>query len=132
HQYPTSLSGGMRQRVALVRTLLPDPTILLFDEPFSALDFVTKLRLENLVAKLVKQYEKTVLFVTHDLAEAISMSDRVLLMKGNPGEIVKTYTIPSTLRNTSPFLVRRHPDYQPIFDTIWEDFHQLDENEVMM
>lgn len=128
-QYPSELSGGMRQRVALVRTLLPDPAILLFDEPFSALDFVTKLRLENLVAKMVKQYEKTVLFVTHDLAEAISMSDRIFLMKANPGEIVKTYTVPEDLRNTSPFLVRRHEAYQAIFDEIWNDFHAINKGE---
>ncbi|MEI3605445.1 ATP-binding cassette domain-containing protein [Pseudogracilibacillus sp. SE30717A] len=118
--YPSELSGGMRQRIALVRTLITDPEILLFDEPFSALDYVTKLKLENLVAKLMKTYNKTAILVTHDLGEAISMSDRIFLMEGSPGRIAKTFNVPEELRNEAPFFVRRHPKYQPIFDEIWE------------
>lgn len=118
--YPSELSGGMRQRVALVRTLIIDPEILLFDEPFSALDYVIKLRLENLVAKLIKTYHKTVILVTHDLGEAISMSDRIFLMESSPGKIAKTFIVPEELRDETPFLVRRHPKYQPLFDNIWK------------
>lgn len=118
--YPSELSGGMRQRIALVRTLITDPEILLFDEPFSALDYVTKLKLENLVAKLMKTYNKTAILVTHDLGEAISMSDRIFLMEATPGRIAKTFTVPEDLRNKAPFFVRRHPKYQPIFDEIWK------------
>src|SRR5699024_1939865 len=79
--YPDSLSGGMRQRAALVRTLITDPEILLLDEPFSALDFFTKLKLEDLVSELLKTYQKTAVLVTHDIGEAISMSDRIFLME---------------------------------------------------
>src|SRR5690625_7411274 len=78
--YPDSMSGGMRQRAALVRTLITDPEILLLDEPFSALDFLTKLKLEDLVSELLKTYQKTAVLVTHDIGEAISMSDRIFLM----------------------------------------------------
>lgn len=125
--YPDELSGGMRQRIALVRTLITNPDILLFDEPFSALDYVTRLRLENLVAKLMKTYHKTAILVTHDLAEAISMSDKIFLMSANPGAIKKTFIIPETLRKEVPFYVRRHPDYQPLFDEIWRYLHTDEE-----
>jgi len=117
--YPNELSGGMRQRVALVRTLITNPDVLLFDEPFSALDYVTRLRLENLVAKLMKSYGKTVILVTHDLGEAISMSDKILLMQSKPGKIVKSFSIPNEIREETPFYVRRLPEYQPLFDEIW-------------
>src|SRR5699024_289145 len=103
----------------LVRTLIIDPEALLFDEPFSALDYVTQLRLENLVAKLMKSYHKTVILVTHDLGEAISMSDRIFLMHSKPGKIIKTFSIPEEIREETPFFVRRHPEYQPLFDDIW-------------
>lgn len=118
--YPSELSGGMRQRIALVRTLITNPEILLFDEPFSALDYVTKLKLENLVAKLMKTYNKTAILVTHDLGEAISMSDRIFLMETSPGKVAKTFDVPVELRKEAPFFVRRHPKYQAIFDKIWK------------
>src|SRR5699024_5143696 len=124
NDYPDSLSGGMRQRVALVRTLMNDPPILLLDEPFSALDYLTKLRLENLISELLKSYNKTAILVTHDLAEAISMSDRIILMDASPGRIAKTFDIPKTIREEVPFYVRRHPDYQPVFDEIWKHFNR--------
>ena len=88
-QYPRELSGGMRQRAALVRTLATDPKILLLDEPFSALDYQTKLKLEELVFNLLNKYKKTSLLVTHDIEEAIAMSDRIYLLQANPGKIAK-------------------------------------------
>lgn len=118
--YPSSLSGGMRQRIALIRTLITNPELLLFDEPFSALDYVTKLKLENTVHTLMKKYNKTAILVTHDLGEAISMSDRIFLMKSSPGKIAKVFNIPEKLRNIEPFYVRRHPEYQQLFDSIWQ------------
>ncbi len=128
NKYPDALSGGMRQRISLVRTLMTDPDILLLDEPFSALDYVTKLKLENVVAEMVRTYGKTTILVTHDLAEAISMSDTIVLMQASPGEIAKTFTVPEELRKETPFFVRRHPSYQALFDQVWE---QLNEDQTM-
>ncbi|ALX48436.1 ABC transporter ATP-binding protein [Lentibacillus amyloliquefaciens] len=122
--YPDSLSGGMRQRVALVRTLITNPNILLLDEPFSALDYQTKLKLENLVWDLLHMYKKTSVLVTHDIGEAIAMSDRLILMNANPGSIAKTFEVPIELRNEEPFLARRHPKYQLLFDKVWEELEK--------
>lgn len=124
NEYPSSLSGGMRQRVALVRTLMTDPQILLLDEPFSALDYQTKLKLENLVSQLLKNYHKTAILVTHDIGEAISMSDRIIIMDANPGLISKIVEVPIELRHETPFFVRRHPKYQAIFDNIWKELNK--------
>lgn len=121
NQYPTSLSGGMRQRVALVRTLINNPKIFLLDEPFSALDYQTKLKLEDLVGKLLKEYNKTAILVTHDIGEAIAMSDRILVMARNPGRIAKTFEVPIEIRQTSPLEARKHSKYQPLFDKVWDE-----------
>lgn len=123
-RYPSSLSGGMRQRAALVRTLINDPKILLLDEPFSALDYQTKLKLEDLVSKLLKTYQKTAVLVTHDIGEAIAMSDRIIVMDANPGTIASVFDVPIELRDEQPFLVRRHPKYQLLFDRIWNELDQ--------
>lgn len=124
--YPSSLSGGMRQRAALVRTLLTDPKLLLLDEPFSALDYQTKLKLEDLVFQLLQAYEKTSILVTHDIGEAIAMSDRIILMASNPGRISTTFDVPLEVRNITPFEARKHPKYQMLFDRIWKelDIHE--------
>ncbi len=119
-QYPDELSGGMRQRIALVRTLITNPNILLLDEPFSALDYVTKLKLENIVSEMIKRYNKTAVLVTHDLGEAISMSDRIILMDAKPGRVAEIFDIPESIRQTEPFYVRRHEEYQQLFDHIWQ------------
>ncbi|WP_217589090.1 ABC transporter ATP-binding protein [Lentibacillus saliphilus] len=124
--YPDALSGGMRQRVALVRTLMTDPKVLLLDEPFSALDYLTKLKLENLVSKLLKEYNKTALLVTHDIGEAISMSDRIIVMDANPGKIAKCFEVPIELRNEEPFWVRRHPKYHVLFEKVWNELNKDD------
>ncbi|MFV9511091.1 ABC transporter ATP-binding protein [Tepidibacillus sp. LV47] len=124
--YPNQLSGGMRQRVALVRTLATNPDILLLDEPFSALDYQTKLKLEDLVAKTIKKHQKTAILVTHDLGEAIAMSDRVIILGKNPGYIKKIIEIPEFLRNTTPFLTREKPEFQTYFEMIWEEMDDHD------
>ncbi|OEH54060.1 spermidine/putrescine ABC transporter ATP-binding protein [Oceanobacillus sp. E9] len=127
-KYPSELSGGMRQRVALVRTLINDPKILLLDEPFSALDYQTKLKLEDLVSNLLKTYKKTAVLVTHDIGEAIAMSDRIILLDSHPGSIAKIYDVPLELRDETPFNVRKHPKYQLLFDKVWEQLEQKDDS----
>lgn len=87
--YPKSLSGGMRQRVALIRTLAISPDILLLDEPFSALDYQTRLAVSDDVYRIIKKEKKTVIMVTHDLAEAISMAERIIVLTKRPAEIKK-------------------------------------------
>ncbi len=119
HLYPSQLSGGMRQRVALVRTLATNPGLLLLDEPFSALDYQTKLQLEDLVVQTLREREKTAILVTHDLAEAIAVSDRVIVMGRNPGHIRRTFEIPDSIREAQPFYAREQPGFNELFHEIW-------------
>ncbi len=115
----------MRQRVALARTLAVNPKILLLDEPFSALDYQSKLKLEDLVVETLKAYQKTAILVTHDIGEAIAMSERVFLFSANPGMLHKVFEIPSELQQLSPFDVRQHPAYSDVFQTIWKELESL-------
>ena len=92
-KYPKDLSGGMRQRVNFARALITKPKLLFLDEPFSALDIGLKRELQNFVLKSCEEFGTSVLFITHDLMEAIRLSDKILLLKSDPGEIIKTYTI---------------------------------------
>ncbi|KAB2329036.1 ABC transporter ATP-binding protein [Bacillus mesophilum] len=124
-QFPKQLSGGMRQRAALVRTLATEPKLLMLDEPFSALDYQTKLKLEDLVSNTLKSFKKTAILVTHDIGEAIAMSDRVFLFSAGPGQIHKTFIIPKELRDSTPFDARNHPAYSDIFQTIWKELESL-------
>jgi NitT/TauT family transport system ATP-binding protein len=126
--YPNQLSGGMRQRVALVRTLATDPKMLLLDEPFSALDHQTKLKLEELVWQTLKDYGKTALLVTHDISEAIAMSDRIFLFSAKPGRIARIFIVPDELRCLSPFAARQHPQFSALFQSIWKELDQLETN----
>lgn len=125
-QLPRQLSGGMRQRVALVRTLATEPKLLMLDEPFSALDYQTKLKLEDLVSKTLKQYQKTAILVTHDIGEAIAMSDRVFLFSPSPGKLHRTFLIPEELRQLAPFEARNHPTYANLFQIIWKELDRLE------
>ena len=106
--YPHQLSGGMRQRAALARTLAVEPRVLLLDEPFSALDAQTKMVLQEDLARSLAEHAKTALFITHDLAEAIALSDRVLVMSRRPGRIVEELTVDLPDRD-APIARRRHP-----------------------
>lgn len=125
-QYPKELSGGMRQRVALVRTLATEPKLLMLDEPFSALDFQTKLRLEDHIFDTLKTFQKTAILVTHDISEAIAMSDRIFLFSARPGKLYKTFEIPEELRKESPFNARNHAAFQHLFQTIWKEMESLE------
>lgn len=107
--YPHQLSGGMRQRAAMARTLAVDPLVLLMDEPFSALDAQTKMILQQDLARTVSEQGKTVLFITHDLAEAVALSDRILVMSERPGTIVEQIAVTIPERN-NPMQRRKHPD----------------------
>jgi NitT/TauT family transport system ATP-binding protein len=126
HAYPRQLSGGMRQRVALVRTLTTDPGLLLLDEPFSALDYQNKLKLEDLVATLLKQYNKTSILVTHDIEEAIAMSHRIFLFGGKPGSLIKTFTVPTEIQELTPFEARRHASFPLLSQEIWKEMEKLE------
>ncbi|QBK25512.1 ABC transporter ATP-binding protein [Ureibacillus thermophilus] len=125
-KYPRELSGGMRQRVALARTLAVDPKVLLLDEPFSALDYQSKLKLEDLVSKMLKAYSKTAILVTHDIGEAIAMSDRIFLFSKRPGRIHQTFEVPEEIRNLTPFEARSHSSYSPLFQEIWKELESLE------
>lgn len=119
-RYPNELSGGMRQRVALIRTLVLKPKILLLDEPFSALDFQTRLGVCDDVSNILLQEKKTAVLVTHDLSEAISMADRVVVLTKRPATVKKIFDI--NLKNYGPPLKRReHPDFSKLFDKIWKE-----------
>ncbi|MCM3783908.1 ABC transporter ATP-binding protein [Neobacillus mesonae] len=119
--YPQALSGGMRQRVALVRTLATNPELLLLDEPFSALDYQTKLQLEDLISDTLKKQGKTAILVTHDLSEAIAVSDRVIVLDKNPGRIRKTFEVPESIRNAQPFHAREQNGFNDLFNEIWRE-----------
>jgi NitT/TauT family transport system ATP-binding protein len=119
--YPQQLSGGMRQRVALIRTLTTQPDVVLLDEPFSALDFQTRLSLVDEVARILREDGKTVVLVTHDIGEAISMADRVLVMSGRPGRIKSEHTFSFSGAGLQPFEVHSHPDYPRYFTQICEE-----------
>lgn len=114
---PRSLSGGMRQRVALIRTLALEPSLLLLDEPFSALDFQTRLSVCDDVHEIIKSEKKTALLVTHDISEAISMSDEILVLTSRPATIKDTITL--NLSGSSPLKRREDPQFSSIFDNIW-------------
>lgn len=126
NQYPHQLSGGMRQRVALVRTLATNPDLLLLDEPFSALDYQTKLQLEDLVVDTLRQRGKTGILVTHDLSEAIAVSDRVIVLAARPGRIRKTYVIPDNIAKSQPFYAREEAGFNDLFHEIWRDLETLE------
>jgi NitT/TauT family transport system ATP-binding protein len=120
--YPTALSGGMRQRVALIRTLATDPDVLLLDEPFSALDYQTKLILERDVHRIIREDKKTALLVTHDIEEAVSMSDRVIVLSGRPAQVKNVYDIALTVAaERTPMNSRDAPEFRAYCKSIWED-----------
>ncbi|WP_100331232.1 ABC transporter ATP-binding protein [Bacillus xiapuensis] len=125
-QYPSQLSGGMRQRVAFVRTLATDPKILLLDEPFSALDYQTKLKLEDLVSYMLREHRKTAILVTHDIGEAIAMSERILVFSKNPGRLHHSFQVPDALKKLTPFEARQHPEYAAMFQKVWEELEQVE------
>lgn len=122
--YPRELSGGMRQKVALLRTLALDPEVLLLDEPFSALDYQTRLNIGDEIYKIIKKEEKTVIMVTHDISEAISMSDRVVVLSQRPGKINRIFDITFSAPHISPVKSREDPNFRIYFNEIWKELNR--------
>ena len=120
NSYPKNLSGGMRQRVALIRTLAINPDILLLDEPFSALDYQSRLAVSDDVYKIIKKENKSAIIVTHDIAEAISMADRIIVLTGRPSKIKNEYEINLTNKST-PIENRKAKEFSMYYDKIWKD-----------
>lgn len=124
---PTELSGGMRQRVALIRTLALDPKILLLDEPFSALDFQTRLNVCDNVSEIISNEEKTAILVTHDISEAVSLADRVIILSTRPGTVKKIVDIDLKEYGT-PLKRRESKKAHDYFDEIWKELVIYDES----
>ena len=118
-KYPTQLSGGMRQRAALIRTLAIKPRILLLDEAFSALDYQTRITVTNDIFNILKQEKITTLMVTHDISEAISMSDRVIVLSNRPARIKNIHKIDFEIENRTPLNCRESPKFSQYFDCLW-------------
>jgi sulfonate transport system ATP-binding protein len=121
--YPSALSGGMRQRAALMRTLVVEPQILLMDEPFGALDTHTKIDMHQVLLRIWEREQQTVLFVTHDLGEALTLADRIILFSARPGQIKDVFEV-DFARPRDAVKVRETPRYAELFQHIW---HSLGE-----
>lgn len=117
--YPSELSGGMRQRVALIRTLAYKPQLLLLDEPFSALDSQTRLSVCDDVYKIIKSEQKTTILVTHDISEAISMSDKIIVLSNRPAQVKSIYR--PNLNGETPLKNRENKNFSTLFEKIWKE-----------
>lgn len=120
---PSSLSGGMRQRAALIRTLMTEPSLLLLDEPFSALDYQTRLNVSDDICKQIRKEQITAILVTHDISEAISVADRVVILSKRPATVAKTIDIQLDLDAPlhSPLLARSSPNFTHYFNLVWKE-----------
>lgn len=118
---PSELSGGMKQRAALIRTLALDPQLLLLDEPFSALDYQTRLTVSADICRLIRETGKTMIIITHDLSEAISLADRIIVLSGRPARVKREIPVKLTLKDDSLLAARNAPEFQDYFNRLWED-----------
>ena len=119
--YPSSLSGGMRQRAALIRTLSVDPDVLLLDEPFSALDYQTRLSVCDDVYKIIREESKTALLITHDISEAISVADKIFVLSKRPASVVAEHTI--SFPETEPLKRRENKEFSHWFEVLWKELN---------
>lgn len=120
-KYPSEISGGMRQRAALIRTLAVKPKILLLDEAFSALDYQTRIMVTNDIYEILRKEHITALIVTHDISEAISMSDRVLVLSKRPGTVKDIHKIEFDVSRRTPLNCREDPKFSKYFNTLWKE-----------
>jgi NitT/TauT family transport system ATP-binding protein len=118
--YPHELSGGMRQRGNIIRTLIYEPKVILMDEPFGPLDAQTRIVLQDLLLSIWEKNRSTVLFVTHDLTEAIALADRVVMMTTRPGRILRSDKV-NIPRPRDVFSIQRNPEFQRLYDELWTD-----------
>ena len=123
-KYPHELSGGMRQRAALIRTLAMEPDLLLLDEPFSALDYQTRLNVCDDIGKIIKKEGKTAILVTHDISEAISMADRVIVLAARPAYVKKKIPIRFAMEERTPMKARSAPEFKTYFNAIWKELNE--------
>lgn len=124
---PSQLSGGMRQRAALIRTLALEPALLLLDEPFSALDYQTRLSVADDIGQILKAQKKTALLVTHDISEAISMADQVIVLSRRPAIVKSTVDIDMDIPNRTPMTSRNAPAFKTYFNTIWKELNSYED-----
>lgn len=120
---PSELSGGMRQRAALIRTLVLEPDLLLLDEPFSALDYQTRLSVGDDIGQIIRKEHRTAILVTHDLSEAVSLGDRVLVMTARPATIQKVIPLTFDLESDTPLQRRNAPEFKIYFNQIWKELN---------
>lgn len=118
---PSELSGGMKQRAALIRTLALDPALLLLDEPFSALDYQTRLTVSADICRLIRHTKKTMILITHDLSEAISIADRIIVLSNRPAAIKRILPVHLTVEDNSPLAARNAPEFTDYLKILWED-----------
>lgn len=122
---PSQLSGGMRQRAALIRTLLLEPDILLLDEPFSALDYQTRLEVSDDIWGIIRKEKKTAVLITHDIAEAVSMADRIIILTDRPATVKTIIDVKLTVEGErTPFTARSAPQFKDYFNLIWKELNQ--------
>ena len=119
--YPSALSGGMRQRAALIRTLALNPDVLLLDEPFSALDYQTRLNVCNDVYKIIRQEHKTALLITHDISEAISVADKIFVLSKRPAKILSEHVV--SFPEDEPLKRRENKQFSKWFEILWEELN---------
>lgn len=124
HVKPSQLSGGMRQRAALIRTLVLQPSLLLLDEPFSALDYQTRLSVSDDIYQIIKKEHKTAILVTHDLGEAVSMADKILVLSRRPATVIAEIPIELGISDRTPIKSRNAAPFKDYFNQIWKELNE--------
>ena len=121
---PSELSGGMRQRAALIRTLILEPDLLLLDEPFSALDYQTRLTVSDDIGQIIRKEKRSAILVTHDLSEAISLGDKVIVLSERPATIKKIIPLTFPIEEDTPLQRRNAPEFKNYFNTVWKELNE--------